>query len=389
MGWRANVVWWTWATVKLVWCGPNWWKPGLSAERLFAKGMTVWGDLDPESRRIDVRGMRQDSEVAVAGYRAGDTILVRVARIGVDSCSVDLFPGLTVTIPAEDIADYGDSDLRALMSLGETLPALVVEHDRGTREWLLSLIDAADVADAVVAPGLLVGGPAWLVPSRSAPGSVPEPVSATPQIDEQSAPASDELVRGLRMENEQLLARNARLEMRVANLESELATARTQRRESARRRSRVDRAAAAQDRAEGDLRLFLDPRDQLDFEIGLAWARITLAPEKPDYPMKPYSISDQFLDTLRDLEGVARDKVVEVMVHILTGRHADLASREVHQLRTGTGGDDPPVTRAGGETCWRVSLQAKTPSARRLHYWSCNDGSVEFSSVRVHDDFRP
>jgi len=79
--------------------------------------------------------------------------------------------------------------------------------------------------------------------------------------------------------------------------------------------------------------------------------------------------------------------VVEVIVHVLTGRDADLASRELHQLRSGPGGDDPPRTRAGGETCWRVSLQVKTPQARRLHYWQCQDGSIELSSIRRHDDF--
>ena len=47
------------------------------------------------------------------------------------------------------------------------------------------------------------------------------------------------------------------------------------------------------------------------------------------------------------------------------------------------------MVRNGGETCWRVSLQVKTPSARRLHYWVCADGSIELSSVRLHDDYRP
>ena len=89
------------------------------------------------------------------------------------------------------------------------------------------------------------------------------------------------------------------------------------------------------------------------------------------------------------MQGIRRSKVVEVVVQVLTGLDAGLASRERHQLRTGLGGDDPPVVRNGGETCWRVSLQVKTPSARRLHYWVCADGSIELSSVRLHDDYRP
>jgi len=55
----------------------------------------------------------------------------------------------------------------------------------------------------------------------------------------------------------------------------------------------------------------------------------------------------------------------------------EIAGRELHQLRTGTGGNDPVRVRPDGATCWRVSLQVKTPPARRLHYWMLNDGSIE------------
>lgn len=78
-----------------------------------------------------------------------------------------------------------------------------------------------------------------------------------------------------------------------------------------------------------------------------------------------------------------------MIVHVPTGRDTELASRELHQLRTGLGANDATVLRDRGEICWRVSLQSNTPGARRLHYWSCADGSVELSSVRVHDDSRP
>lgn len=73
---------------------------------------------------------------------------------------------------------------------------------------------------------------------------------------------------------------------------------------------------------------------------------------------------------------------------MLTGLVFQIAGREAHQLRTGTGCDDPFVSRADGANCWRVSLQIKTPSARRLHFWQLNDGSIELASVRLHDDVR-
>jgi hypothetical protein len=34
-------------------------------------------------------------------------------------------------------------------------------------------------------------------------------------------------------------------------------------------------------------------------------------------------------------------------------------------------------------------MQINTPSARRLHYWRCPDGTIELSSVRLHDDMEP
>jgi hypothetical protein len=66
-----------------------------------------------------------------------------------------------------------------------------------------------------------------------------------------------------------------------------------------------------------------------------------------------------------------------------------MPSREVHQLRSGLGGDDPPRTREDGATCWRANLQTNTPAARRIHYWTLATGRVELSRVVTHDDFEP
>lgn len=33
------------------------------------------------------------------------------------------------------------------------------------------------------------------------------------------------------------------------------------------------------------------------------------------------------------------------------------------------------------------SLQVKTPSARRIHYWVRKDGGIEFGRVTTYDDF--
>ena len=352
-------------------------EPGLPAERLFAKGMRVEGALDPDTRRIDVRGMRRPTDEAISRYRPGDTILVRVAEVAKGACTVEVFPGFLRTIAASEVADDG-VDLRWMMSVGEVLPVWFGGHEDG--DWLLSIRDAADVTDAVPAPSLLTGGPPWLVPADPDEAR-PEPADRL--VEDAGEPAALEptpgVLDGLRKENAQLAALLQEARAKVEDLEAQLTTARTLRREAIRRRATDSE----------DANLFADEADQLDFEVRLAWARMTQPSEKAALPLKRWSYGDQFFDTLRSVQGVARSKVVRVVVHILTGRDTELASRELHQLRTGTGGDDAPVVRAGGETCWRVSLQTRTPAARRLHYWMCTDGSIELSSIRVHDDFRP
>lgn len=71
-------------------------------------------------------------------------------------------------------------------------------------------------------------------------------------------------------------------------------------------------------------------------------------------------------------------KVLEVMADTLDDRKLSLT----HPLRTGPGGDDPPRTR-NGDTAMRKDVNYQY----HLHYWLCEDGTIEFGSVVVHNDF--
>jgi hypothetical protein len=72
---------------------------------------------------------------------------------------------------------------------------------------------------------------------------------------------------------------------------------------------------------------------------------------------------------------------------IAAGRAPELPGLDVHQLRTGKGGNDPQRTRPrDGATAWRCALKTDSPSAPRLHYWSLPTGAVEFAKVGSHDD---
>lgn len=356
-------------------------EPGLPAERLFAKRMPIEGVLERAGRRIDVRAMRQDALAAMDAYRPDTTILARVHGVSRAACTLEPFPGLRVEVGADLVVDDG-SDLRELLAPGDVVAAWFGGRDDATGEWLLSLLDAADPAEAEPAVSLLRGGPPWLVPP--APEAAPEPTEpaadAEPAEEHAAAEPSPELVEALRHEKAQILRQLAASERKAAALEVQLTAARTRLRSKARRPGKD---------THDDAHLFDDEGEQLDFEIRLAWARTTQPGEKRERPLAAWSYGPDFLATLGSVQGIPRSKVVEVIVQVLTGRDGDLAGRELHRLRSGPGGRDPYVTREGGESCWRVSLQSNTPGARRLHYWRCKDGSIELSSVRVHDDVRP
>ncbi|MHA6523538.1 hypothetical protein [Tessaracoccus sp. G1721] len=365
-------------------------EPGVEAGRLLRKGMTVRGELDPESRRLDVRGMRLRAEDAVAAYAPGDTVLTRVAAVGPEGCTVELFPGLASVIPSDLLVD-DDHDLRLLLTDGDVVPVWIVERDEATGEWLLSLLDAAAPEAAVPAPSILDGGPPWLVAEQiTEPAVSLEEVAAEAEGEAVEEPAAvpppevtADVVDGLLREQRQLVEELRRARAALGALHEETRELRQQLREEVRRKKSRARPSVVDDV------LFTTEAEQLDFEIRQLWAYTVPAGEKDRYPLAPWRYGAGFFETLNTVQGVSRAKVVEVMVQVLTGRDAELASRELHQLRSGRGGDDPPVTRSGGETCWRVSLQSNTPSARRLHYWKCADATIEFSSVRLHDDVRP
>lgn len=345
-------------------------EPGLPADLLFKKGMRITGAWDPSSRRIDLEADRIRPEEALSTYSDGSTVLARVLGVDHAGCELELFPGEVRRVGSEDLVDDGES-VSSLVAPGDVVPVWIGKVEG---EWLLSILDAAGPDEALPAPSILRGGPPWLVPQDLAPVERPQPIAV------EASPADGDFADD---PERALLVRRLRIaEQQITELEMQLRESRARLRDAEKRLKRRQTLVAGHDR------LFEDEREQLDFEIRDLWARTTTPADKQSRPLRPWRYSPHFFDTLAQLEGVSRAKIVEVVVHVLTGLDTELASRERHQLRTGTGGDDPPLVRQGGDSAWRVSLQVNTPSARRLHYWMCGDGTIELSSLRLHDDYR-
>lgn len=377
--------------------------PGVAAERLFVKGMTVTGDLDSESHRLDVRASMRSTASLAQAYSAGQTVLGRVARVDKGGCHLELLPELRVFADRSVVVADQKVALTELLTMGEVVKATVVTVGATTgKGWVLDLIDVDPEAEPY-APALFAGGPPWLALAEAvAPPVEVEPPANAVVTEEPPAPVApgggnaQELasqLAAMRQERDGYLHELASARTRLERLEVERTRLRAQAREASnvadRRAREADGLAAQLAVSANDGHLFAHPVDQLEFEVRLAWARRTTPDEKSSLPLAAYELAEGFIASLDDVDGISRQKVVDVVVDVLTGRVHELGSRDSHQLRESDGPSAAYVKRADGSTCWRVALQRNTPQARRLHYWQRPDGSVELSAVRKHDDMRP
>ncbi len=416
---------------------------GVPIERLVTAGQRVDGTYDAGSRRLDVTGSLLAAADALAHYRVGDVVLARVELVRSGKAELLLYPrtgapAVVVAVLREDVTSNPADDLRTLMSVGEVIPTRVTSAGH---PWSLSLLDVDDDEPIVAAPALLPGGPSWLIeeqfgdiapeqvapaqealpapvpppiprpqapaPSRPTPGLLarPRPTSAPAASTTPSAPPPSESTKGLLLKIAGLDAKVAQLERETATLTAELAAGqgeRTQLQALADERERrirtleldVRKSRASLRKAKAKVRpsagaalpSFADPEEGFRFLVQARWADRVPVSEQKDRPLGPYTLGVRFLDTVRLLEGISSEKVADVVVEIMTGLAPSIAGREVHQLRTGSGGGDPVRTRSDGAVAWRASLQVNTPSARRIHYWRLPD-HVELACVATHDSF--
>lgn len=105
------------------------------------------------------------------------------------------------------------------------------------------------------------------------------------------------------------------------------------------------------------------------------------APDWDDVPS--HRVSHAFRSSFQDINPTQQlaNRLLRAIVETL--EQTNLAA--VHWLRTGTGGDDPQRVRGSDQAkAWRRDIDRE----HHLHYWNCEDGTVEIASVSFpHNDF--
>jgi hypothetical protein len=357
-------------------------------------------------------------------------------------------PAMSVTVLRADVTGNPADDLQTLMTPGEVIPARVAAVGPA---WALVLNDLDDDEAVVPPPALLEGGPPWLIEDDQSPQYVePQPLApplpppaAVPAPAPQASPETPapagtgvgprpspalldrnksggahptaaptpgsqvpDSTRALLLKIDGLSAEVSALKLNAEQMRGQLLAATDEREQLRYLLSQAERNA---NRAENDLKAararlrkagssrsaptasegpkFADREQGFRYLVLTRWATRTLPSEQQARPLGDYVLGPRFLDSLEKLEGIKVEKVADVVFEIVTGLAQQLQSREIHHLRTGTGGDDPVRTRGDGAIAWRASLQVNTPSARRLHYWVLPSGVIELAKVATHDDF--
>jgi uncharacterized coiled-coil protein SlyX len=107
--------------------------------------------------------------------------------------------------------------------------------------------------------------------------------------------------------------------------------------------------------------------------------------DRKAHPLVDIRVGRQFLASLDQFSDLY-DKILRVCAEVGCKRASKIPGREVHRLRTGDGGGDPPRVRSSdGAKAFRCSVQSNTPQAARLHWWA-KGNVIEFACVVKHDD---
>lgn len=328
---------------------------------------------------FSVRGLLPSPwECVVEQLAEEDVVTGRVRNLHHSGVIVEVLPGVPGFVHFTDL-DWGEKlrreDIGDCVAPGELHPVKLVQLDHENRRLYLSIKHALPSISGPPRPlpTLVPGGAPFTWPgSETTTPTQPAVSDDTNALNEKLDAIADELEAA----NEDRGA----LRAQVRELKQELRSERD-------RRADLERKLAPE----------LDPLStERAFLLGvrLAYARLFDEGTRAKSPLMKMRVGRAFLESARKLgAGLEVEKLLDVCAQVAAGVAHEIDGRDVHPLHDGAP-TAPIRTRADDNAkAWRCALQVKTPSARRLHWWSIpskkgEDGAtVEFACVGVHDQF--
>jgi predicted RNA-binding protein with RPS1 domain len=306
------------------------------------------------------------------GYAAGDVVPGRVFRIEPRYVLVELLPGASVIVHLSELDYTWVRDPAELFAVGERVNVLLLELEPAVRRGVGSIkraLTASPRAGISLQPD-----DAPYLDAESAEESAAH-LRRSLQREQSVALEQREELEAAVADRQQLAEECQDLKQQVANLRKEL-------------RSVLDRNADLEKRIARELDPLTSENAFLT-AVRVEHARRCDEDDRIWHPLTRMRVGRQFLERLRELDGIEIEKVVEVCAQVASNRAREISGRAMHELTAGGGGH--AVSRASdGAKAWRCALQVGTPSARRLHWWVVphkQGETIEFASVATHDDF--
>ncbi len=314
--------------------------------------------------------------LANEAWRVGDVIEGRVQAIRPFGVLMDLLPGVTGLVHKSEIEwDVFVDDPAEWVVPGEVKPVQILSLDPEIQRIELSIKRAFGLPPHEPI-SLESGGP----PFR---WSASSPIRVTPERGRR---------RELAKRNEALVDELEASSVDRAKLAEQLRLARQQVADLRKRlQGEEDRVRHLEQRSGPELDAAASERSFIR-NVRLCYARKFDEQDRIEYPLQKMRVGAFFLESLRELEGIDLEKVIEVCTQVACDQAPKIPGREVHFLRTGIAGAPVRVRRRDGAKAYRCSLQDNSPSARRLHWWRVPSSgealdTIEFAQVSVHDDF--
>lgn len=322
--------------------------------------------------QFSVRGLLPSPwEIAAGSLEIGDVFLGRVQSVKEFGAFVEVLPRVTGLVHISELDwSYVDS-VGEFVTPGQIVPVKVLALNREGQKLELSVKRALGT-DPSPLPSLVPGGLSFTWPTDEAQ-DVPQ--ASKEELERRVALLTEELDAAV-ADRARLAETNKALRDQVQELKRDI-------------RSSEDRFAALEQKLAPELDPLSSERALL-LAVRLTYARMFDEGDRQENPLRMMRVGPSFLESLRALDGIETQKVLEVCAQVAANAAHELASREVHQLRDGSRGAGTRTRVRDQAQAWRCSLQVKTPSARRLHWWSIPGdagATIEFASVGLHDEF--